>query len=57
MGFLQILHPAEITLVEEDEILVVCFSDVLPHGEGLLHIGFDGTLNDRMKGFYKRWVD
>ncbi|KAL0904018.1 hypothetical protein M5K25_026087 [Dendrobium thyrsiflorum] len=47
------LYPTEITTVEIDELLVLLFSDVLPHGEGSLWIGFDGILNDRMKGFYR----
>ncbi|XP_020585074.1 aminopeptidase M1 [Phalaenopsis equestris] len=52
-GYSEVLRPSEITIVENDEILVLLFSDVLPHGEGFLWIGFEGTLNDRMKGFYR----
>ncbi|XP_042408364.1 aminopeptidase M1-like [Zingiber officinale] len=47
------LRPSEVVLVEEDEILVLRFDDVLPSGEGFLGIGFQGTLSDRMKGFYR----
>ncbi|WOL09047.1 hypothetical protein Cni_G17800 [Canna indica] len=45
--------PSEVVLVEEDEILVLRFDEFLPHGEGVLRIGFQGTLNDKMKGFYR----
>lgn len=44
----------DIVTVEEDEILIIQFSEVLPHGEGILSIGFQGTLTDKMKGFYRR---
>lgn len=50
----QDLRPSEVVLVEEDEILVLRFDDVLSSGEGFLVIGFQGTLNDKMKGFYRR---
>lgn len=40
--------------MEEDEILVLEFSEVLPLEMGVLAIGFEGTLNDKMKGFYRR---
>lgn len=40
--------------MEEDEILVLEFSKVLPLEMGVLAIGFEGTLNDKMKGFYRR---
>ncbi|WCJ29383.1 aminopeptidase M1 [Euphorbia peplus] len=43
----------KVELVEEDEILVLEFSESLPLGVGVLSIGFDGVLNDKMKGFYK----
>lgn len=39
--------------MEEDEILVLEFSEVLPLEMGVLAIGFEGTLNDKMKGFYR----
>lgn len=54
LRFSQKLYPSEITVVEKDEILVLLFGEVLPHGQGYLRIYFDGTLNDRMKGFYRR---
>ncbi|KAH7681919.1 Peptidase M1 alanine aminopeptidase/leukotriene A4 hydrolase protein [Dioscorea alata] len=47
------LRPSEIVLVKEDEILVLKFDEVLPIGTGVLAIGFEGTLTDRMKGFYR----
>lgn len=40
--------------MEEDEILVLGFDGALPIGEGVLGIAFEGTLNDQMKGFYRR---
>ncbi|KAJ4952677.1 hypothetical protein NE237_029509 [Protea cynaroides] len=45
--------PLEIEMVEQDEIMVLEFDDVLPIGEGILRIGFDGTLNENMKGLYR----
>ncbi|KAJ0977914.1 hypothetical protein J5N97_013388 [Dioscorea zingiberensis] len=51
--FNQEIRPSEVVLVEEDQILVFKFDEVLPVGAGVLAIGFEGTLNDRMKGFYK----
>jgi len=41
-------------LFEEDEILVLEFGEILPHGVGVLKLGFNGVLNDKMKGFYRR---
>ncbi|KAJ4769821.1 Aminopeptidase M1 [Rhynchospora pubera] len=49
----QELRPVNIVSVEEDEILIIQFSEVLPTGEGILSIGFQGTLTDKMKGFYR----
>ncbi|XP_050263568.1 aminopeptidase M1-like [Quercus robur] len=49
----QVLKPLYVDVVEEDEILVLDFSDTLPIGNGLLTISFKGTLNDKMKGFYR----
>jgi hypothetical protein len=51
---MQELHPVDIVIVEEDEILIIEFNEVLPHGEGILSIGFQGILSDKMKGFYRR---
>ena len=42
-------------LFEHDEIMVVEFSVSLPLGVGVLSIAFEGTLNDLMKGFYRRY--
>ncbi|XP_008808926.2 aminopeptidase M1-like [Phoenix dactylifera] len=47
------IRPSEIVPVEEDEILVFKFDEVLPLGQAVLGIGFEGTLNDKMKGFYR----
>ncbi|KAE8100060.1 hypothetical protein FH972_017989 [Carpinus fangiana] len=52
--FSKVLEPSKIDLVEADEILVLEFVETLPIGIGVLHIGFEGTLNDKMKGFYRR---
>ncbi|KAJ4709017.1 Aminopeptidase [Melia azedarach] len=45
--------PTEVDLVEDDEILVLEFPEILPKGMGVLAIGFEGVLNDKMKGFYR----
>ncbi|KAJ8480322.1 hypothetical protein OPV22_024049 [Ensete ventricosum] len=47
------VRPSEVVLVEADEILVLRFDEFLPRGSGVLGIGFQGTLNDKMKGFYR----
>ncbi|XP_060210512.1 aminopeptidase M1-like [Lycium barbarum] len=44
----------EVGLIEEDEIVVVEFGKSLPLGVGVLSMAFEGALNDRMKGFYKK---
>ncbi|KAF8388770.1 hypothetical protein HHK36_025450 [Tetracentron sinense] len=46
-------RPSDVEMVEKDEILVLEFDEVLPIGAGILEIGFKGTLNDQMKGFYR----
>jgi puromycin-sensitive aminopeptidase len=48
------LAPAEVSVFEEDEILVLEFAGELPLGEGVLAMRFNGTLNDQMRGFYRR---
>ncbi|XP_030944374.1 aminopeptidase M1-like isoform X2 [Quercus lobata] len=48
----KVLRPSKVDVVEEDEILVLEFADTLPIGMGLLTIRFQGTLNDKLKGFY-----
>ncbi|XP_068650425.1 aminopeptidase M1 [Aristolochia californica] len=45
--------PKEIVLVEDDEILILGFDEFLPLGRGALAISFEGTLNDKMRGFYR----
>ncbi|XP_062159287.1 aminopeptidase M1-like [Alnus glutinosa] len=52
-GFSKVLEPSNIDLVEADEILVLEFAETLPIGIGVLTIGFEGTLSDNMKGFYR----
>ncbi|KAG5541209.1 hypothetical protein RHGRI_021155 [Rhododendron griersonianum] len=49
----KVLEVLEVQLFEADEIMVVEFSDNLPLGVGVLCIAFEGTLNDKMKGFYR----
>uniref|UniRef100_A0A0D9VDT6 Aminopeptidase n=1 Tax=Leersia perrieri TaxID=77586 RepID=A0A0D9VDT6_9ORYZ len=49
----QVLHPAEVTNVPKDEILIIRFDEVIPLGEGALAIAFKGILNDKMHGFYR----
>ena len=49
------MEPSKIELVEADEILVLEFPHTLPLGIGVLNIAFQGTLNDKMKGFYRRY--
>lgn len=55
-NFLKELRPSELVHIPEDEILVLGFDDYLPLGVGVLAIRFYGTLNDQMKGFYRRYV-
>lgn len=38
----------------DDEVVVLEFKENLPNGVGVLSLEFEGTLNDRMKGFYRR---
>ncbi|GLT75954.1 hypothetical protein SLA2020_476430 [Shorea laevis] len=52
-GSSKVFRPSKIELIEEDEILVLEFGETLPIGVGVLAIGFEGILNDRMKGFYR----
>jgi puromycin-sensitive aminopeptidase len=47
------LAPTEVSLFEDDEILVLEFDGELPLGEGVLAMDFNGTLNDQMRGFYR----
>lgn len=49
----KVFKPSRVELFEQDEILVLEFPDTLPIGLGVLTIQFEGTLNDRMKGFYR----
>lgn len=53
----KVLEPSEVELVQQDEILVLGFDEVLPIGVGVLTIGFEGTLSDSMKGFYRSAFD
>jgi puromycin-sensitive aminopeptidase len=49
----KVFKPSKVELFEDDEILVLEFSEKIPTGLGVLSIQFEGTLNDRMKGFYR----
>ena len=53
---MQVIKPSRVELFENDEILVLEFPEELPIGFGVLSIRFEGILNDRMKGFYRRWL-
>ncbi|KAL5559485.1 hypothetical protein UlMin_035696 [Ulmus minor] len=48
-----VFQPLNVEIFEEDEILVLEFAEALPIGVGLLAVGFEGVLNDNMKGFYR----
>lgn len=50
----QVLKPSRVELFEDDEILVLEFPEKIPIGLGVLAIQFEGILNDKMKGFYRR---
>lgn len=52
----QVLWPTSVELNAEDELLVLTFSDFLPLGEAILGMEFQGTLNDQMRGFYRRFA-
>lgn len=53
---IKVLEAKEVELFEDDEIMVAEFGESLPVGVGVLCIAFNGTLNDKMKGFYRRLV-
>lgn len=44
---------SEITFCEKQETATLKFPKPLPTGDGSLHLEFTGTLNDKMKGFYR----
>ncbi|GLT97240.1 hypothetical protein SLE2022_148130 [Rubroshorea leprosula] len=52
-GSSKVFRPSKIELIQEDEILVLEFGEILPIGVGVLAIWFEGILNDKMKGFYR----
>jgi hypothetical protein len=54
LPLLQDLAPKDVTFFADDEILVLQFAKDLPLGEGVLSMNFNGTLNDKMRGFYAR---
>ncbi|KAK9101455.1 hypothetical protein Scep_024885 [Stephania cephalantha] len=47
------VRPSDVHVVEEDEVVVLEFGEAVAVGEGVLGIGYEGTLNDKMKGFYR----
>ncbi|XVF48711.1 hypothetical protein PTKIN_Ptkin03bG0211400 [Pterospermum kingtungense] len=49
----KVFEASKVGMVEADEILVLDFAETLPKGMEVLAIGFDGVLNDNMKGFYR----
>ncbi|KAL6211215.1 hypothetical protein ACLB2K_016442 [Fragaria x ananassa] len=49
----QVFKPSKVDGFEEDNILVMEFEETLPIELGVLDIGFEGILNDNMKGFYR----
>ncbi|KAL6208051.1 hypothetical protein ACLB2K_019003 [Fragaria x ananassa] len=49
----KVFKPSKVDGFEEDGILVMEFEETLPIGLGVLDIGFEGILNDNMKGFYR----
>lgn len=51
----QVFKPSKVEVFQEDGILVLEFGKTLPIGPGVLAIGFEGILNDNMKGFYRRY--
>ncbi|ONI33136.1 hypothetical protein PRUPE_1G407900 [Prunus persica] len=49
----KVFKPSKVEVFQEDGILVLEFGKTLPIGPGVLAIGFEGILNDNMKGFYR----
>ncbi|KAL2545045.1 Aminopeptidase M1 [Forsythia ovata] len=49
----KVVEAVDVEMCEEDEIMVVEFKESLPLGVGVLSVDFEGTLNDKMKGFYR----
>ena len=45
--------PASHSMNEEEEVLTLGFTESLPTGEYTLLIEFTGTLNDKLRGFYR----
>jgi puromycin-sensitive aminopeptidase len=52
---LQDLAPTEVVFFKDDQIMVLGFGKELPLGEGVLRMNFNGTLNDDLRGFYRRY--
>jgi puromycin-sensitive aminopeptidase len=52
---LQDFAPTEVVFFKDDQIMVLGFGKELPLGEGVLRMNFNGTLNDDLRGFYRRY--
>lgn len=52
----QVVWPTSVELDAEDELLIFTFKETLPLGEAILGMEFEGTLNDQMRGFYRRYA-
>ncbi|CAI9784920.1 unnamed protein product [Fraxinus pennsylvanica] len=49
----KVVEVFDVEMCEKDEIIVLEFEENLPLGVGVLSMDFEGTLNDKMKGFYR----
>ncbi|CAA3003859.1 aminopeptidase M1 [Olea europaea subsp. europaea] len=49
----KVFEAFDVEMCEKDEIMVLEFEENLPLGVGVLSLDFEGTLNDKMKGFYR----
>ncbi|KAB2634423.1 aminopeptidase M1-like [Pyrus ussuriensis x Pyrus communis] len=49
----KVFKPSKVEIFNEDGVLVLEFGETLPIGLGVLAIGFEGILNDKIKGFFR----
>lgn len=47
------MNSTKIHFDEENETAAIVFGETLNAGVAKLHISFSGTINDRLKGFYR----
>lgn len=47
------VHPSDVVLDKDDELLLLVFDEILSVGEGVLSIMFSGILTDNLIGFYR----